>query len=223
MNSWLSILGLYRYDPTIFDELVVPAVVNKQDLITNLCAETAELEVIYPEPEIMRQIIGSWSRARIHVWDRIALVLYKDYDPFINITRDEKRTITTENSNLQTRDLTQIQDLTRTDDLTHGDSRTITNTVAAWDSSAYQNRDKQTNGGSTTDTGTVKNGGSVSDGGTISDAGSSTVTETLHVEGDSAITDAQDVAFKEIKLRNTYELDDIIINDFKNRFCLLVY
>ena len=171
MKSWLSLLGLYRYDNTIFDELVVPAEVVKSDLIQNLLVETAELEVIYPDPEIMRQIIGSWSRARLNVWKRIALVLYKNYDPFINITRDETRTINTEGDNISQ--------------------------VSAWDSSSFTNREKNTGG--------------------------STVTETLHVEGDSAITDAQDVARKEVELRSRYELDDYIINDFKNRFCLLVY
>ena len=171
MKSWLSFLGMYQYDPTIFDELVLPAEVVKSDLITNLLVETAELEVIYPEPEIMRQIIGSWSRTQLHTWERVALVLTKNYDPFINIMRDEERTITTSGDNISQ--------------------------VSAWDSDTFTNREKNTGG--------------------------STVTETLHVEGDSAITDAQDVAKKEIELRSLYELDRFIINDFKNRFCLLIY
>lgn len=170
-GEWLSLLGLYRYDPSIFDELVLPDAVDRSDLIDNLLVETAELEVIYPEPEIMRQIIGSWSRSRLTVWNRVALVLTKNYDPFINIMRDETRTIQT-----------------------YG---TETSQVSAWDSSGFTNRDKND--------------------------GNSTVTETYHMEGDSAITDAQDVARKEIELRSRYELDEYIINDFKNRFCLLVY
>ena len=170
-GEWLSLLGLYRYDPSILDELVLPDAVDRSDLIDNLLVETAELEIIYPEPEIMRQIIGSWSRARLTVWNRVALVLTKNYDPFINITRDETRSITSSGDQVQQ--------------------------VSAWDSSSFTNREKN--------------------------YGGSTVVETLHVEGDSAITDAQDVARKEIELRSKYELDEYIINDFKNRFCLLVY
>lgn len=209
--EWLSLFGLYRYDPTLFDELVLPAEVDRADFIQNLTIETAELEVIYPDPEIMRQMIGSWSRARIHVWERVALVLFKNYDPFINITRDETRTIERTDSGTRTNDLTQTDNLTRTDNLTQN------NSVSAWDSASYQNREQTTNSGTVSDTGTVKNTGS------ISDTGSSKVTETYHLEGDSAITDAQDVARKEIELRTRYELDEYIINDFKNRFCLLVY
>ncbi len=187
MMSWLSLLGLYRYDSTLFDELVLPASVDRQDLIMNLLAETAEMEVIYPDAEIMRQIIGSWSRARIAVWNRVELVLTKNYDPFINIQRDEKRTIERDDSGLRTNDLKQ------------------TNEVSAWNASNFQNRERFLNGG------------------TVSDVGKSKVTETYHLEGDSAITDAQDVARKEVELRSRYELDEYIINDFKNRFCLLVY
>ena len=74
-GEWLSLLGLYRYDPSILDELVLPDAVDRSDLIDNLLVETAELEIIYPEPEIMRQIIGSWSRARLAVWNRVALIV----------------------------------------------------------------------------------------------------------------------------------------------------
>ncbi len=55
------------------------------------------------------------------------------------------------------------------------------------------------------------------------DTGSVTTTETFDLEGDSAITDAQDVARKEVELRTEYDLMKYMINDFKKRFCLLVY
>lgn len=170
-RALISALMLYHYDSDLFAEFKIPEVLDRTTLINNLLAETAELEVIYPDPEILKQMIGYWSASKLNAWDRIANVLYEDYDPFINIKRDEVRTIQS--------------------------SGTSENTVAAWNASTYQNRDKNT--------------------------GSSLVTETFHVEGDSAITDAQDVARKEVLLRTQYELTDIIINDFKRRFCLLVY
>ena len=169
--AWLSVLGLYHYDNDLFNELSLPEEIDRSDFIMNLLAECAELEVIYPDGEIMRQMIGAWSRSRLETWERIAAVLYEDYDPFVNINRDEVRTITTEG--------------------------TQTEQVSAWDSTAFANRGKN--------------------------SGESTVTEHFHVEGDSAITDAQDVARKEVDLRMKYDLYRIIIEDFRNRFCLLVY
>lgn len=185
--AWLSLLGLYHYDNDLFSELTLPEQVNRDDFITNLLAECAELEVIYPDGEIMRQMIGAWSRSRLNTWERVAGVLYEDYDPFVNIKRDEVRTI----------------ESSGTSKLNSGG--TNTDKVSAWDSAAFANRGQ-------TDTRNNSSGNT-----------SSTVRETLHVEGDSAITDAQDVARKEVELRMRFDLYRIIIEDFRNRFCLLVY
>ena len=172
MKAYVSILTLLQYDPDLFDDMHLPAVIDKDQLVNELVAQTAEMEVIYPDPEIMRQLIDNWSYSRMHAWNRIAEVLYAEYDPFINIKRDEVRTI--ESS---------------------GEAETG---VAAWNQpSSYSNRDKNT--------------------------GSSYVKETFHVEGDSAITDAQDVARKEADLRLRYDMYHLIISEFKARFCLSVY
>ena len=50
-----------------------------------------------------------------------------------------------------------------------------------------------------------------------------TTLETFHVEGDSAITDAQDVLKKEMQVRLEYDLINIIINEFKDKFLLQIY
>lgn len=171
MKAYISLMTLLQYDPDLFESMQLPTVLDKDVFVTELLAETAELEVIYPDPEIMRLLIANWSASRIHTWEKIALVLYEEYDPFVNIKRDEVRTI--ESS---------------------GENETG---VSAWNQNDYTNRDKNT--------------------------GSSYVRETFHVEGDSAITDAQDVARKEVDLRLKNDLYSIILNDFKNRFCLLVY
>ena len=45
-NITLSVLGLYNYDDTLFDPMVVPDGVDKTNvLIPNLLSELAELEV----------------------------------------------------------------------------------------------------------------------------------------------------------------------------------
>ena len=179
----LSILGLYNWDNTLFDNLVLPSELDKNTFIDNLLMDYAELEVLYADSDFMKQAIAAWSNSRLHAWNKMAAVLYEDYDPFINIKRDEVRTIT------QTRDLT-------------GTGRGE-NKIAAWNESDYTNRNMSDN--VTTDTGTV------------------TTTENFHVEGDSAITDAQDVARKEIDLRVQYNMYEIIKNEFKRRFLIMVY
>ena len=179
----ISILALYQYDPTLFDDLVLPDELDHDDLVDNLLMEYAGMEVIYPDPDFMKEAIGKWSRIRLHTWNRYQAVLYEDYEPFINIKRDELRTIE------QQRDLTS--------------SGSNTDLVSAWNETSFTNRG-QTIGEST-------------DGGTIM------TTEHFHVEGDSAITDAQDVLRKEMEVRIRYDLYRMILDDFKHRFILMVY
>ena len=181
--SKVSIYGLYTKEPSIFDNMMLPDTVNKNDLITNICLECGDLEIIYPDAGIMKIAIRTWSQSMIRAWDMMSDVLFEEYDPFVNIKRDEHRTIT------QTRDLE-----------TTGSS---INKVNAWNETEPVTHD--TSSGTGTDTGTV------------------TTEEYFHVEGDSAITDAQDVSKKEIELRVKYNLYQIITQDFKKRFCLMVY
>ena len=186
-KSTLSILGLYNYDPTIFDDMALPAVItdkgNEYLVYSSILLEYAEMEVLYPDPNIMKQAIAIWSKSRFHAWTRMADVLYENYDPFINIKRDEIRTITQERNLAGT--------------------GTSTNKVSAWNATDYA--DRSMNDTSTTDTGTV------------------TTTENFHVEGDSAITDAQDVLRKEMDVRIKYDLINIIKEEFKPRFLLEIY
>lgn len=188
-DATISLLGLYTWDDTIFDDMVLPEQVDKEDLIDNLLMETAELEILYPDAEFIKQAIARWSAIRLHTWERIAKVLYEDYDPFINIKRDEERKI------VHDRNLTYTN---------KGDTKTNEN---AWDDRSATGVQTQLVNVDLTNT----------------DKGQTVTTETFHVEGDSAITDAQDVAMKEVDLRNRYDLYDYIIKDFIHRFCLMVY
>ena len=171
----MSILGLYNWDNTLFNGMILPASIDRDVLVDNILMECGELEILYTNPDFMKEAIGRWSLRRLHAWTKLETVLYEDYDPFINIKRDEVRTITQE--------------------------RNLTGTVKtnAYDDGTGVQRDQ------TTDTGTV------------------TTTENFHVEGDSAITDAQDVARKEYELRIKYDLYNTIIEEFKEKFCILVY
>ena len=185
----ISLLGLYGYDNTLFDNMVVPVEIDKDVLINNILLETAELEILYTNPDILKTGIEIWSKKRLHAWQRMATVLYEDYNAFIKIKRDEERTIT------QTRDLANTNNSTARDN------------VNAWDDDSAD--------------GTLKDTSTIDSAGT--DTGTVTTHETFHVEGDSAITDAQDVLKKEITVRDEYNLYSYIIKEFIERFCLLVY
>lgn len=179
----ISILGLYNWDDTIFDGLALPDQLDRDTLVENILNDYAEMEVLYPDSDFMKSAIEQWSNMRLHAWNRMQKVLYEDYEPFINIKRDEIRTIT------QTRNLES--------------DGTSTNQATAWNSSAFADRER--------------------DKSNVKDTGTVTTTDNFHVEGDSAITDAQDVLKKEMNVRIRYDLYHIIESEFKERFLLMLY
>lgn len=236
----LDIMALYNHDQTLFSAFQVPTSITwvehgptgdvthtesipytKQNIIDNILLECAELEVIYPDADYMKLAIGTWSAKRLYTWQRIADVLYRKYDPFVNINRHEWRT-TKEDRDLaksETRDLagSETRDLAGTND------STVTGNVNAFNDSSANGvqRDKVTTDQDTTDTGSID----TTDTGTVdyTDTGNVTTTDDFHIEGDSAIRDAQDIIRLETEQRLANDLIDIIIEDFKKRFCLMVY
>lgn len=236
----LDIMALYNHDQTLFSAFQVPTSITwvehgpdgdtthtetipytKQNIVDNLLLECAELEVVYPDADYMKLAIGTWSAKRLYTWQRIADVLYRKYDPFVNIKRHEWRT-TLENRNLAGSETPNLTDR-ETRNLAGTNDSTVTGNVNAFNDSSANGvqRDKVTTDQDTTDTGTVTNTRT----GTVNttDTGTVTTTDDFHIEGDSAIRDAQDIMRLETQERLANDLIDIIIEDFKKRFCLMVY
>lgn len=101
-GATLSILGLYNWDNTIFDQIQLPAGINKTTLVNLTLADCAELEVIYTDPEFFKMILKSWSAARLPIWNRIANAAALEYDPIENYDRREEWTDSGEGNTTQT-------------------------------------------------------------------------------------------------------------------------
>lgn len=184
-RSWISLISLYNYNDKLFENMVLPSEIDKEVLVNNILMELGEFEVVYSDYDFLKFAITEWSKKRLHTWTKLSHIMFDDYDPFINIKRDEVRVIETER------------------DLLNATSGT-TNTNA-WDDLSEDGVQRSKNDITSNDTGTTK------------------TTETFHLEGDSAITDVQDVARKEFEMRLKYDMMNYIIDDFKNRFCLMIY
>lgn len=96
MSATLSLLGMYQYNDKLFDGLRVPEGVDRETLINNLLAETAEFEIIYPNPEFMESMIAAWSTKELPIWEKLEKTLHYDYDPISNYDRHEESTNTGE-------------------------------------------------------------------------------------------------------------------------------
>lgn len=89
MRATLTILGLYNYDTSIFENLVVPDGVDAATAINSICMDNADLEIMYPEPDTMKFLIGLWSTRMLPVWERVYKAITTEYNPLENYNRTE--------------------------------------------------------------------------------------------------------------------------------------
>ena len=94
---FLSIMGMYEYDNSLFDGLDVPTytdkngivhVVNKTDVINSILLNCSELEVIYPNFDTMKLAIGVWSAAEQDSWRKMFATQKAEYNPLWNVDAD---------------------------------------------------------------------------------------------------------------------------------------
>ena len=88
-SSKLTMIGLYEYDPTIFDNLSLPEELDKDTLVDNILLRSGEFEVIYPDADFMKFSIGAWSRKWSATITRWVTALSLEYNPLENYDRYE--------------------------------------------------------------------------------------------------------------------------------------
>lgn len=252
----MSPLGLYEWDSTLFDLFVIPDALDKPTLINNLLSETAELEVLYPNPTVLKNLIGVWSYKNLDVWNRLYATTQYEYDPIENYNRMET------GSDSGTENTTHGGADGRTESIVDGGTEGETSTSTVANSGTDTATGTDTKGGwiagydslpSGTDDGLVKktrdqddNSSSMTYGKTETGNGSKTtsfgktenITEqktygetvagtksgqhTLHAHGNIGVTTTQKL-IREQREVEKFNLYDIIIEEFKMRFCILVY
>lgn len=197
MKAWLSILGLYNYDNSIFDLFVVPDGMNKELIINNILLECAEMEIIYPESDIMKNAIGLWSNKQLESWTRMYKAMQLEYDPIYNYDRfeewldsNEATTHSNSNSTLNRKGSNKHQVNAFNSGITDSNIDTIDNT----DTDNTNTNSENTNIGA----------------------------HSGHLYGNIGVTTSQQMLQSEIDI-SKFIVTDYIIDQFKERFCLLVY
>ena len=209
-SAMLSILGLYLYDKTLFDGLQLPTArtdsvtgvtteaVDKDVLVDNLLLQLAELEVIYPDTDVMKEAIARWSATRIKEWDKLNLTLYLEWNPLYNYDRTEEWTDGEEGSGS---DAGSVEG---------SGTNTSTESVAGFNSTTLVDNSKTTVIGNSTQSTSSNN------------SYNKNATHSGTVKGNIGVTTSDQMVaqFRETVKFNIY---DVIIDEFKQRFCLMVY
>lgn len=244
LRASIDLLGLYNYDNTVLSTLVLPTdeeghdLIDRSTLIDNLLMETAELELIYGSVPFMKTAIGAWSAKQVEVWTKLYESMHFEYNPIWNKdgTIDETITHNLAGTDNRTQDITRTdnlshsEDYTRTDNLAHTDDATTTTDVYGYNSSTGAPKTLVTVDNDTSDTGTQRTAGTSSNTGTVRNAGTDnrstsdtgTITTSRTEQGNIGLTSTQEL-IKQQRDVVQFNVTDYIINDFKRRFCLMVY
>ena len=204
MHGTVSFLGLYNYDPTVFDDLQVPAGIDKTLVQNTLMMETADLEVMQPDPVIIRQVLGWFSQRRLDAWTRVYTALSSKYQADTDVEVTETR-----NPNLSYNE-TRTPDLTTTGQNTGAD--TTTTKRAGFNAGNLETAEQMET--------------SLGTGNTIHSTGNETTDRTETGSETKTTTGrhqaAQDLISKELQLAMT-DTVEYIVKDIRRNFCLLVY
>ena len=90
MVATLSLLGLYSFRSDILDDFKLPDGIDRDDFVEMLLFDTAELELLTPDPDIMKQLLGRWSNVRVNAWAKMLDTETVEYNPIHNYDRSEE-------------------------------------------------------------------------------------------------------------------------------------
>lgn len=225
-SDTLSILGLYNYDNTIFDLLTIPEGLDKTTLVKSICAELADMELLYPNPEVMKDLIGVWSTGCQYEWAKLLESMNFEYNPIDNYDRTETRTLTSQGTGSGADGGSDSYSTTKqhTGQDSQSGQEQNTGKVTAFNSGTLA--DKSQNAGtnsntlnsSHTDTETATN----TYGKTKQETFSKSDSETIRAHGNIGVTTTMQM-IREQRDIVKFNLYDIITEEFKLRFCVLIY
>lgn len=240
-NNWML-----NNNDDLFAFLTVPAGIDKDLLINNILMKGGEFEVLYSDPDFMKNMVGVWSHKWQHTMKRWIDALSIDYNPLENYDRMENWTDVNVRENRtdasDSRNSTNIksgqnernENANAVDNSTSSGSGVTENTRSAFDSTSYQPHDKST----TSSTGTNSSVGSTQakadskdfENTVTTDAGSNNalnknnelLNKTGRAHGNIGVTTSQQMLQSELDLY-FWNLYDEIADLFLNEFCIYVY
>lgn len=216
-GATMSIMGLYEYDETLFDLMEFPAGFEMPltDVANYICMECGELEVLYPNATVMKNLIGIWSMAEQPTWARFLAAANAEYDPIENYDRREtfsrERNASTVHSGSDSAELSNTSTNSGTDSNMHK--------FASYDSETMkeQTNDLYVHGKRTVDAGES----TTTYGHVIGDQAEETETNRIH--GNIGVTTSQQMLTQELEILPKLNFLKHIADSFKKRFCILVY
>lgn len=209
-SAKITMLGLETYlksnNQSLFDDIVIPASIDKDTLVNSILLESAEFEVLYSNPSFMHQAIQLWFRKWNRTFTKWMEVLELKYNPLDNYDRTEEwsdKSGTSANGTVS--------------DKSHGTTNengsSFTN-VSAYDSDTFEPSENS----SSSSNASVDNK-------TDTTTESKTDTSSIHtgrVHGNIGVMSTQELINRELEV-DKFNVYNHIVDMFLREFCLLIY
>ena len=207
-HAKISVMGLYTWDNELFSLMAIPEGLTLETFVDNVLTETAELEVLYPNPEVMKVLIGTWSAKMIDRWNELYKTTKYEYNPIENYNRMETGS----------RDTTGDSKDSGSDQFTGNRTGKSDSYIAGFDSVPSGNNDGLVKQSRDEDT---DNSNNTTTYGKKTDQTENTKYEN-HAHGNIGVTTTQKLIREQREVAD-FNIYAIIIRDFIDRFCIEVY
>ena len=211
----VTLWGFYQYDKTLFDGIVVPDGINKENLVAEIMKNSGDLYPYHQVPEYLKRNINYWFARRLFDFGRIYEALRMEYSPIENYDRKENTMRDYENSGIDKASTTLGSSTTSTSIGTNDNE----NKVSAYNESDYTNREKDIQSHNST----VTNTGSGTDTTQTEYGLKRKEVEDVRVHGNIGVTTSQQMIESELSLRAKYDIYKIIAKEFEREFLVQIY
>ena len=211
----ITLLGFYDWDSTLFDDIELTPLINKETLINNILLECGEFEVLYGDPTFYKNAVNHFFKLNYDLFNRWATDLQREYNPLENYDRIESWTDSSEN--LSSESETTSSSMLNSE--TSNNNSTSTNEKSAYDSNTLVADDKNTFAGTSGNNSSTNTSGTR--GNSASNSGESEHDGRIH--GNIGVTTSQQMLESELLLRQKWQLIKMITDLFMNDLTIPIY
>lgn len=193
-RNLFSLYGFYQYDNTLFDDIKLPAMCDKDTLINVIMDTSGQLQPYHQTPTRLKMSIDFFFSRMYSNYDRMFRALELEYSAVENYDRYE--------------DINETPNITRTTRSTSNSNSTAQNNVSAYNSNTFEPSGLSTGNGSSS--------------GSAEDRESGNRHTTSHIHGNIGVTTAMQMINEELKLRQ-YDIYKQIALQFEHEILMQVY
>lgn len=191
----MTLYGMYQYDPTLFDGVILPEGMDKTLMINQIIRQSGDLFPYYQVPPQVKTAITEWFTRRKDNFAKLWQGFTAEYNPIENYDRQE--------------------DSTETPNITH----TLSN--SGQDASTNEADVQGYNGTDYVPNSRTKSSGTSSTNGTDTESGTRTYTSRIH--GNIGVTTSAQMLEGELNLRRSLDIYALIAEEFENDNLIQVY